>query len=355
MAKKDYYEILGVAKDAPQNDIKKRYRALSKKHHPDKGGDEEKFKEISEAYNVLGDEEKRKKYDQMGQGYPGMPGDNGFGGNVNMQDAYAEFFRQRGGFGNPNAPQKGTDLRTKVVLTLQEIFSGTVKKFKYKKEVTCSHCGGTGAASSSSVHKCATCNGSGFTRKVRNTILGTSVIEQTCSDCGGSGQVVDAFCKFCNGSKVEHKEESIELNIPRSVKTGDVVSFAGYGNASKNGGPSGNLYVIIEESDEDAAYRNLFRQESSLFSKHSISIYDAIFGKELEVEAIDGRLKVNIPHGTQSGSRFRVEGKGLFRPNSNDRGDMYIDISVYIPQTLTSQEKEIFEKIKDSENIKPKR
>lgn len=360
MARKDYYEILGVPKAATLEEIKKAYRQLALKYHPDRNPNdpeaEAKFKDIAEAYSIVGDEEKRRKYDQGGFSSHGFPEDfngfGGFGGGFDVDDIFNQFFgAHRGSWGQRKSqPQKGSDLRIKIVLKLDEIFSGTTKKIKYWKEVVCETCHGTGAANDSSVHTCNICQGSGWVQKVKNTIVGQVVSQEQCSACGGTGKIVQSVCSVCGGKKVTTHEETVELTIPKSIKNGDILSFAGAGNASKNGGINGNLLVLIEEE------RNEFfiRQESELYAKYEISIYDAIFGKDLEIKTIEGgTIKVAVAPGTQSGSRLRIEGKGMYKRGTDYRGDMYIDIVVYIPKSLSDKEKEILEQIKDSENIKP--
>ena len=360
MARKNYYEILGVPEAATAEEIKKAYRQLALKYHPDKNPNnpdaEAHFKEIAEAYSILGDEEKRKKYDRGGQSFEGFPGGfggNGFGGGFEFDDIFEQFFSNRAShWGQPRKPQpqKGSDLRIRIPLTLKEIFNGLTKKVKYRREILCKTCNGSGAAGASSVHICSTCNGSGWVQKVKNTIVGTMISQEKCSSCGGSGKVVDSFCSACHGGKTLLQEEMVELTIPRSVRAGDILSFEGAGNASKSGGANGNLLVLIEEEVDEL----FVRQESDLFMKCNISIYDAIFGKDIEIETIDGgTIKVAVAPGTQSGSHLRIEGKGMYRIGSNSRGDLYIDVIVYIPQTLTETEKEVLEKLKDSENIKP--
>lgn len=350
MARKDYYKILEVPESATKEEIKKSFRRLSKIHHPDKGGNEESFKEINEAYSVIGDEEKKKKYD--GGGYDqmnGFPGGGGFGGGFNMDDIFAEFFggAQRQ---NPNQPHKGSDLRVKVSLTLHEIFTGVVKKFKYRKDVVCGSCHGTGAADGAS-STCQTCNGSGWIDKKINSVMGSVTSKQQCPTCGGSGKIIQHVCSSCGGRKVVPQEEIIDINIPRGVMNGQILSMNNAGNASLNGGANGSLFIIVEELQHEF----LNRQGFDLLTTKDISIYDAIFGKELEVDTIDAKIKINIPAGIQSGTRLRMEGKGLYRLNNQSRGDMYMDVFVFIPKDLTEEEKQVLEKIKDSDNIKPKR
>jgi molecular chaperone DnaJ len=359
MARKDYYQILNLPKECSQDDIKKSFRLLAKKFHPDKNPNnpeaESKFKEINEAYATLSDVEKRKMYDLgdsgMGQGFQnGFPG--GFGGGFNMDDIFSQFFG--GGFPGgqrQNRPHKGSDLRVKMSLTLQEIFSGATKKIKYKKDAVCGICNGSGAANSSSVNTCTVCNGTGWIERVKNTIVGTVVNRQQCSTCGGSGKIIQSVCSNCGGRKMATQEVTIDVNVPRSVGNGEILTLAGAGNASKNGGVNGNLLFIVEE----IPHENIDRRGFELFTTKDISIYDAIFGKQIELDTIDGKIKIDIPSGIQSGTRLRVEGKGLYRIGTNYRDNMYIDVYVFIPKDLTDEEKQILEKIKDSESFKPKR
>jgi molecular chaperone DnaJ len=221
---------------------------------------------------------------------------------------------------------------------------------KYKKEVICNTCKGSGAANDSSVHTCPNCQGSGWIQKVKNTIVGTVVSQEQCSNCSGTGKIVQTVCSTCGGKKVVMQEETVDLNIPRSVRDGDILQVVGAGNVSKNGGINGNLLILIEEEKNE----HIFRQESDFFTRHDITICEAILGKELEVNTIEGgTVKVVIPPGTQSGARFRLKEKGLYKMGTNYRGDLYIDVIVFIPTNLSDEEKKIIEKIKDSDNIKP--
>ena len=348
MARKDFYEVLGVPKAASKEEIKKAYRTLAKKHHPDKGGNEEVFKEIAEAYSVLGDEEKKLKYDRGGFDATGF-GNGGFGGGFDMNDIFAQFFG--GQRPNQNQPNRGSDLRIKITLNLQEVFTGVNKKVKYRKEVICGTCKGSGASVGSSVNVCADCGGSGQITRRKSTIMGSFITQDTCSSCGGTGKKIQTVCSTCNGQKVSFQEETLDLQIPRSLKNGDTLQYVGAGNASRNGGVNGNLFVIIEEEQDSI----LVRQESDLFSRSEISIFDAVFGKDLEIETIDGKGKIHVAPGTQSSTRLRIEGKGLYKAETDYRGDMYLDVFVFIPKDLNDEEKAVFEKLKDSENIKPKK
>jgi molecular chaperone DnaJ len=243
-------------------------------------------------------------------------------------------------------------LRIKVSLTLEEIFTGIAKKVKYKKEIICTTCNGSGGASESSVETCTTCQGSGWVQKVKNTIVGTVISQEQCQNCGGSGKIIRKTCPSCSGRKVTIQDEVVELTIPRSVKNGDVLSLAFGGNVSRDGGPNGNLLVLIEEEIN----KDINRQESELFSKIDITIYEAIFGKEIEVKTIEGGVaRVVIPPGTQSGQRLRIKEKGLYKMGTNYRGDFYLDVIVFIPSKVSDEEKEILEKIKESDSFKSKK
>ena len=345
MAIKNYYKILEVPETASAEDIKKAFRRLSKIHHPDKGGNEDSFKEINEAYSVLGDADKKGKYDSGG--YDQIYGNPSSAPGVDMNDIFNQFF----GRGQQHFHNKGGDLRANIRLTLYEIFTGVEKKIKYRRDVICTVCNGTGAANASDVHICPDCKGTGFIQRMKNTIAGAFVSREQCATCKGSGKITKSVCQACGGRKVVPKEETVDLTIPRSVRNGDVLSFAGAGHASAQGGITGSLIVVIEEERSEF----VARQESELYTRAEIGIYDAIFGKSLEVKTIENStIKLNIAPGTQSGTRLRIEGKGLYKLGTDYRGDMFIDVSVLIPKNLTEEEKEIFEKLKDFENFKSK-
>jgi molecular chaperone DnaJ len=344
MASKNYYEILGVPKTATQKEIKKAYRELAKKHHPDKGGDAEEFKKISEAFSILSDDNKRKRYDAFGDE---STQSNTKYTNEDLKNMYADFFRNS----HYAMKQKGDNLRIKISLTLSEIFNGVNKKVKYNRIFVCDSCNGTGAASASSIHVCQICNGTGITQSIRRTMVGTIIQQETCRSCGGSGQKIDSVCPVCNGKKVKTKEAEVELSIPKGVSVGDGLIFKGAGGESTEGGESGDLHIIIDEIKHDY----FTRQNYDLIVKQKISIYDAIFGKEIEIKTIeDTTIKIQIKPGTQSGINLKVEGKGLYFSDSNHRGNLYIIINVFIPKTLSKKEKEVLETLKDSENINPK-
>jgi len=365
MAKRDYYEVLGISRDAAEGDIKKAYRQMALKFHPDKNpGDkeaEDKFKEAAEAYEVLSDSNKRSRYNQFGhQGVGGAAGNGGYG--MNMDDIFSQFgdiFGNHnpfesffGGGGQSNGRRyvnRGSNLRIKVKLTLEEIAKGVEKKIKVNKKVACSSCTGTGAQNGSSFAKCNTCNGSGQVRRVTNTILGQMQTASTCPTCQGEGQTITNKCKSCHGQGTMPGEEVISINIPPGVGEGMQITVSGKGNAAERGGVPGDLLIVIEEVEDV----NLKRDGNNLHYDLYISIPDAALGTSLEVPTVDGKAKIKIEPGTQGGKVLRLKGKGLPQLNTHFRGDLLININVWTPQTLTSDEKKLLEKLKLSENFKP--
>ncbi|NND06188.1 MAG: molecular chaperone DnaJ [Saprospiraceae bacterium] len=365
MAKRDYYEILGVDKGADAATIKKAYRKTAIKYHPDKNPDdkgaEEKFKEAAEAYEVLSDQDKRARYDRFG--HAGVSG-NGFGGagGASMEDimeqfgdmfgggAFDTFFggsggrRRRGGGGT-----RGTNLRIKVSLSLEEIAKGTTKKIKVKKQVKCSTCGGSGAKDSGSVSTCGTCSGSGYVRQVRSTFLGQMQTTTACPTCGGNGQVVTAKCTTCKGDGTNYEEKLIEIEIPAGVEEGMQLSMRGNGNAGQNGGPAGDLLINIQEKPHDT----LKRDGANVIYDLYLNFADAAIGTTVEVPTIEGKVKIKIPAGTQSGKIFRLKGKGLPVVQSYQQGDQLIHVSVWTPKKLTAKEKQLLEKLRDMPNFNP--
>ena len=363
MAKRDYYEVLGVSRDAGEVDIKKAYRQMAIKHHPDKNPGnqeaEEKFKEAAEAYEVLSNGDKRRRYDQFG--HQGVGGAAGYGGQgMNMDDIFSQFgdvfgghnpFESffGGGGGGRRHVNRGSNLRIKVKLTLSEIANGVEKKIKVNKNISCSSCSGTGALNGSSFSKCGTCNGAGQVRRVTNTILGQMQTTSTCPACHGEGQTITNKCKSCHGHGTMPGEEVISINIPPGVGEGMQVTVSGKGNAAERGGVPGDLLIVIEEVDDP----QLKRDGNNLLYDLYISIPDAALGTAVEVPTIDGKAKIKVEPGTQGGKVLRLKGKGLPQLNSNFRGDLLININVWTPQTLTSEEKKILEKLKSSENFLP--
>ncbi|MEI6816591.1 MAG: molecular chaperone DnaJ [Bacteroidota bacterium] len=364
MAKRDYYEILGVDKNSTEQEIKKAYRQMALKYHPDKNPDnkeaEDKFKEAAEAYDVLSNPDKKRKYDQFG--HQGV-GNQGFeSGNVNMEDIFSHFgdifggqhpfesfFGGGGNAGGRRYVNKGTNLRIKVKLTLQEIATGVEKKIKVNKLINCKECSGTGAEKGSSFQQCKTCKGSGQIRRVTNTILGQMQTTSTCPTCNGEGQQIINKCKKCSGSGVEKGEEMITFNIPAGVADGMQLSLSGKGNAAEHGGIPGDLIIVIEEI-EDA---QLQRDGNNLLYELYVSMADAALGTSVDIPTIEGKARIKIDAGTQSGKVLRLKGKGLPPVNGYQKGDLLVNISIWTPQSLTSEEKTIMEKLRTSENFKP--
>ncbi len=362
--KRDYYEVLGVDKNASDAEIKKAYRKLAIKYHPDRNPDnkeaEEKFKEAAEAYDVLHDPQKRQQYDQFG--FDGPQGGFGGGAGMNMDDIFSMFgdifgghsgFGGFGGFGGGGGrPQyRGNDLRLTVRLTLQEIAEGVTKKFKVKKDITCEHCHGTGAKDGAQPETCPQCNGSGVVYKTVRTMLGMMQTQTTCPNCHGEGTVVKDKCPYCNGEGVTKGEEVIEINIPAGVSEGMVVNVPGKGNAGKHNGVNGDIQVLIKEEPNDTFIRN----GQDLYYTLLLDLPTAILGGEVDIPTISGnKISLKIDPGTQPGKQVRLRGKGLPAVQGYGRGtgDIIVNISVYIPKTLTKEEKEAVEVFKESDNFK---
>lgn len=371
MAKRDYYEVLGVDKNASEDDIKKAYRKIAIKYHPDRNpGDkqaEEKFKEAAEAYDVLHDPQKRQQYDQFGfDGPAGMGGGfGGFSGGFSMDDIFDMFgdvFGGRGGFGGgfsgfgggarQGRPQyRGNDLRLKVKLTLKEIQTGITKKFKVKKDVTCQHCHGTGAEGNSGTETCATCHGSGVVTRQQRSIFGIMTTQSPCPTCGGEGTVIKNKCHACHGEGVVKGEEVVEIKIPAGVADGMVVNVPGKGNAGKRNGVTGNIQVFVEEAPNDI----FVRDGNNVIYNLLLDFPTAALGGTVEIPTIEGtHVNVKIDAGTQPGKTLRLRGKGLpaVQGYGSGIGDLLINISVYVPKELSRQEKETLEKLQKSDNFK---
>ncbi|WP_447641012.1 MULTISPECIES: molecular chaperone DnaJ [Chitinophagaceae] len=367
--KRDYYEVLEVTKTASSEEIKKAYRKTAMKYHPDRNpGDkvaEEKFKEAAEAYEVLSDADKKAKYDRYGHAAFG-PGTGGFGGGgMNMNDIFSHFGDIFGGgddmfssfFGGGGGRSqgggrgtRGSNLRVKIKLNFEEMAKGVTKNIKVKKYVPCSTCGGSGAKDKNSFHTCSTCGGSGQVRKVANTFLGQMQTVTTCPTCNGEGTVITAKCTSCKGEGRMYGEETVSIEIPAGVQAGMQLSMRGKGNAGEHGGAAGDLIILIEEE----AHAELHRDGLNVGYDLHITFIDAVFGTQVEVPTIEGKAKIKIPAGTQSGKIFRLKGKGFPDVNGYGRGDELINVNIWTPTTLSHEEKEMLEKMRDSDNFKPK-
>ncbi|MBR5877195.1 MAG: molecular chaperone DnaJ [Alistipes sp.] len=366
--KRDYYEVLGVARNANADEIKKAYRKAAIKYHPDKNpGDkeaEEKFKEAAEAYDVLSNQDKRARYDQFGHAGMGGAAGGGFSGGgfggFSMEDIFSQFgdifgghFGGFGGFGGGGARSgarvsRGSDIRVKVKLTLSEIANGTTKKLKINKTIACDKCGGTGAKDSSSYSTCSTCNGSGYVTRVENTFFGRMQTQGVCPTCGGSGKVITAKCDKCGGEGVVRGEEVIEIKIPAGVGEGMAVPVSGKGNAARQGGIAGDLLVMIEEEHNP----ELIRDGNDLIHNLNLTVTTCILGGEVEVPTIDGRAKIKIPAGTHAGKVFRLKGMGLPDVNGYGRGDILIVVDITIPDSLNSKERKMVEELSEMPHFK---
>ena len=367
MAKRDYYEVLGVTKNASDDEIKKAYKKMAIKYHPDRNpGDkeaEEKFKEAAEAYDVLRDPQKRARYDQFGP--EGVNGAGGFGGqSMNMDDIFSMFGDIFGGHGfggfgggfggggRARKPQfRGGDLRLKVRLNLQEIATGVTKKFKVKKKVTCTHCHGSGAEGAGATEQCPTCHGSGYVVKTQQSIFGMMQTQTVCPTCGGEGTVIKNKCKACGGEGVVNGEEVIEVKIPAGVADGMVVNVPGKGHAARRGGVPGDIQVYIEEEPSN----ELLREDNNLIYNLLLDVPTAALGGSAEIPTIDGKVKIKIDPGTQPGKVVRLRGKGLpaVQGYGYGVGDLIVNISVYIPETLSKDEKKAMEAMQKSDNFAP--
>ncbi len=371
MAKRDYYEILGVPKTADDATIKKAYRKIAMKYHPDRNPDnkeaEEKFKEAAESYEILSDKDKRARYDRFGHAGVGGNSRGGFsGGGMTMEDIFAQFGDIFGEGGSPFESffggagggrggtrrargQRGTNLRIKVKLTLEEIANGVTKKIKVKKKTPCTTCSGSGAKDSTSVATCSTCKGSGYVRQVKSTFLGQMQTTINCPSCSGSGQMITAKCSSCRGDGTIQGEETIELEIPAGVEAGMQLSMRGKGNAGAKGGANGDLLINIEEVPHD----HLHRDGMNVIYELYLNFADAALGTSIEIPTITGRAKMKIPPGTQSGKIFRMKGKGLPSVQNYGVGDQLIQVNIWTPKKLSSKDRSLLEQMKEMPSFNP--
>lgn len=351
--KRDYYEVLGLSKSADEGEIKKAYRKLALKYHPDKNpGDvaaEEKFKEAAEAYEVLSNSEKKAQYDRFG--HAGMGGQGGFGGGMNMDDIFSQFgdifggaFGGGGSFGGSRGggsrTVRGTNLRVKMKLTLEEIAEGVKKKIKVNKLVN---------AEGVTFKTCTTCNGSGRITRVAQTFLGAMQTQSTCNVCHGAGKMIDHRPSGADENGLKRQEEVIEIDIPAGVEEGMQLSVTGKGNAGPFNGIPGDLIVVIEEVEHE----ELKRDGENLHYEAFVSFIDAVLGETIEIPTISGKAKIKVDPGTQSGKVLRLKGKGLPNIQGYGQGDLFVHINIWTPSKVSKEEKEMLEKLRSSDNFKP--
>jgi len=372
MAKRDFYEILGVDKNADASVIKKAYRKTAMKFHPDRNPDdkaaEEKFKEAAEAYEILSDADKKARYDRYGHAGvdPNMGGGRGGfqGGGMTMDDIFSQFGDifgdsgspfdsffggQRSGRSGARGGQKGSNLRIKVALSLEEIEAGVTKKIKVKKQKSCDVCDGSGAKDKASVKSCGTCGGSGYVRQIKSTFLGQMQTTSACPTCGGAGTQITAKCNNCRGEGRVNGAETIEIDIPAGVEHGMQLSMRGKGNAGKNGGGKGDLLINIEEKPHE----HFSRDGKNIIYDLYINFADAALGTSVEVPTLGKDVKIKVPAGTQAGKIFRLREKGLPSVQSYGKGDQLININIWTPKKVNDDERKLLEKLRDMPNFAP--
>lgn len=363
MSKRDYYEVLGVSKDASESEIKKAYRKKAMKFHPDRNTDdsdaEKKFKEASEAYEVLSDEQQRQRYDQFG--HRGVNGNGGFGGgagfeDIGFEDIFSRFSDIFGGDfsggrsrsrGRRSSGQPGADMKLRIELSLEEIAFGTEKKLKVKKHIKCDECNGTGAESEEDFEMCGTCNGTGEVRQVRKTMLGQMVNVQPCPECRGEGRIIRNKCSKCNGEGRYQGKETVKVNVPSGVSEGNYITLRGKGNAGKRGGEAGSLVVLIEEKEHE----HFERDGNDIYYDLVLSVPDAILGTEVEVPTLKGKAKIKIDEGTQPGRLLRMKEKGIHGLNRSGIGDQYVRVNVYMPKDLSDEERKHVEALRGNDHF----
>ena len=357
--KRDYYEVLGVSKGASEDEIKKAYKKMARKYHPDLNpGDksaEEKFKEVNEAYEVLSDADKRARYDQYGHaGVDPNFGAGGFGGGFDggfdfsdLGDIFGSFFG--GGFGggrrtNPNAPQRGESIRMAVTISFEEAAFGCEKEVTVERYEACDTCHGSGCAPGTSPEVCPDCHGTGTVQVRRQTPMGVFATSSPCPKCGGKGRIIHQPCKDCRGSGMMRKKKTIQASIPAGIDNGQTISIRGQGNAGRNGGPAGDLLITITVRPHE-----LFRREgTSVLCEAPITFTQAVLGAELEIPTIDGKVKYTLPEGTQSGTTFRLKGKGIPSINGRGRGDQYVTVYIETPRNLNKEQKDALRKFAET-------
>lgn len=357
--KRDYYEVLGVSRNASPEEIKKAYRKVAIQYHPDKNpGDkeaEDKFKEAAEAYEVLSDAQKRKQYDTYGhQAFDGMGGGGGYRSAEDIFSSFGDIFGDffgggRGGNGGPRT-RKGSNLRIKLKLNLQEVAEGVEKKIKVKRYVSCNTCSGTGAKNGTALETCRTCSGTGQIRKVVNTMLGQMVTTSTCPTCEGEGRVITAPCDTCAGEGRVEADEMLSIKIPAGVQDEMQLVMSGKGNVPRRGGVPGDLLIVIEEEEDKYLKREGLNVHYDLY----VSFPDAALGTAVEVPTINGtKVRVQIEAGTQSGRTLRLKGKGIRDVNGYNTGDQLIHVNIWTPKNLSNDERKLLERLQQSDNFRP--
>ncbi|WP_460018014.1 molecular chaperone DnaJ [Lactovum odontotermitis] len=372
MNNEEYYKELGVDKGASQDEIKKAYRKLSKQYHPDlnkDAGAEDKYKKIQEAYETLGDPEKRANYDQFGAagaggngGFSGFGGAGGFGGDQGgfsgfsgggfggFEDIFSSFFGggTGGGRSNPNAPRQGDDLQYRVNLTFEEAIFGTEKEIKYNREDNCHTCGGTGAKPGTHAETCSKCGGRGVVNVVANTPLGRIQTQQTCDVCHGSGKIISDPCQTCHGSGREKRAHTVKVKVPAGVETGQQMRLQGQGEAGTNGGPFGDLYVRFQVE----ASKIFERDGSEIYYEMPINFIQAAMGDEVEVPTVHGKVKLKIPAGTQTGTNFRLKGKGAPKLRGSGMGDQHVVVNLQVPKSLNEAQRKALDEFAQASGVK---
>ena len=367
--KRDYYDVLGVSRDASDSEIKKAYRKLSKKYHPDinkEAGAEEKFKEVSEAYEILSDSQKRAAYDQYGHASTdpnfgaggfggGFSGFGGFGGNASQFDGFEDIFESFFGGGRSrqraNAPTKGSDLQYRVDITFEEAIFGKETTISYQREEECHQCHGSGAKEGTEPVTCSRCQGHGAVQVEQNTPFGRVRTQTVCPECHGTGKEIKEKCETCHGSGIESKEHSVKISVPAGVEDGQQLRLSGQGEAGKNGGPYGDLYVYFNVKPS----QEFKREGTEIYYSLPISFVQAALGDEIKVPTVHGPVKLKVPAGTQTGTSFRLRGKGAPSLRGNRMGDQHVEVKVVTPKTLTKREKELYEELANESGMDVKK
>lgn len=361
-SKRDYYEVLGVSKDASEDEIKKAYRKLSKKYHPDINKDPdapEKFKEVAEAYEVLSDSQKRAAYDQYGHASTDPNFNGGFGGGFSggfdsssfggFEDIFSSFFGGGGGFGGAsqaNAPRTGDDLSYTLDLTFEEAVHGTSKTISYRRRETCATCHGTGAKEGTQPETCPKCHGTGTVNVQRQTPLGRMMTQEVCDECHGTGKIIKEKCTTCHGEGFVENVHKVEVKVPAGVETGSQMRLSGQGNAGVNGGGYGDLYVVFRVAES----KEFQRDGADLYYELPLSFAQVALGDKVEVPTIDGKIKLTIPAGTQSGKTFRLRGKGAPHIHGGGRGDQYVIANVVTPKNMNEKQREAMKMFAEATN-----